>query len=341
MVRILGIETSCDETAAAVVDDGLHVRSNVVLSQVDRHAVFGGVVPEVACRAHMESFTRVIEQALAQAGTRPAEIDAVAVTHTPGLIGALLIGVSAAKALSLAWGKPVIGVNHIQAHIYAAAMAHPGLLDALPWVSLVVSGGHTSLYLSRDECTHELVGSTQDDAAGEAFDKVAAILGLPYPGGPSIDRAAREGNPRAIRFPRPELAEAPSDFSFSGVKTAVLYHCKGQNASRGTPLKPGISVPDVAASFQAAMVDVLVARTLGCARKHGARAIVVGGGVACNSLLRTRLAEVGESAGIPVRIPPLALCTDNAAMIAGMAYALWKRGRIADLELDAVPTPPR
>jgi len=341
MFTCLGIETSCDETAAAVVRDGIDIRSSIVLSQVDRHAVFGGVVPELACRVHLETFTRVIDRALVQAGVAARDLDAIAVTYTPGLIGALLIGVSAAKALAFALDKPVIGINHIHAHIYAAAMAHPALLETSPFVSLVVSGGHSSLYVSRDCGTHELAGGTQDDAAGEAFDKVAAIVGLPYPGGPSIDKAAREGNPQAIRFPRAELPDAPDDFSFSGIKTAVLYHCKGQNAGRQSPLLPGIRIPDIAASFQAAMVDMLVERTIRLACRSGARAIAVGGGVACNSELRTRMTEAGAAHGLPVYIPPLALCTDNAAMIAGLAHRHWVRGEVSDLTLDAVPTPSR
>ncbi|MBI5367625.1 MAG: tRNA (adenosine(37)-N6)-threonylcarbamoyltransferase complex transferase subunit TsaD [Planctomycetes bacterium] len=337
-MRILGIETSCDETAAAVVRDGREILSNVVVSQENLHAVYGGVVPEIACRAHIESLLPVLDRALQDAWIALCEVDAFAVTCTPGLIGALLLGVAAAKSLAFAADKPLVGINHLQAHVYAAYLG-PGAEPPRPHVSLVVSGGHTNLYLTRGPEDQELLGGTLDDAVGEAFDTVASLLGLGYPGGPRIEAAARGGNPKALRFPRTTFGPGCFDFSFSGIKTAVLYHCRGQNASLKTPARPIPDLPDVAASFQAAVVDVLAAKTLEAARAHGARAIVAGGGVACNTLLRERLAADGAAAGLPVFLPPRALCTDNAAMVAGLGYLAYRSGRLADLTLDAVPTP--
>jgi N6-L-threonylcarbamoyladenine synthase len=378
---ILGIESSCDETSAAVVAGGLDVRSAVVRSQIDLHRAFGGIVPELACRAHVETIVPVIDEALRLArrpdrqdpagtasesspGVSPAEIDAVAVTHTPGLVGALLVGLSAAKAFALAHDKPLIGVHHLEAHLYACRMGCPGL--DYPCVSLVVSGGHTSLFQSESPLDHRRLGGTLDDAAGEAFDKAAAILGLPFPGGPSIENAARGGNAGAVDFPRTMLGRDSLDFSFSGVKTALLYEVMGQAAFRGKPRKPGdprrnrkgrradaagggdLSHParpldprrvaDLCASFQEAVVDVLAAKILRAAGRCGVGTIAVGGGVACNARLREKCETAGRKEGLRVHFPPLAFCTDNAAMVAGLGFHLACAGRFAGLDLDAVPT---
>jgi N6-L-threonylcarbamoyladenine synthase len=336
-MNCLGIETSCDETAAAVVRDGREILSSVVRTQVDIHRVFGGVVPEIACRAHAEAIGPVIEKAVADAGLKLADIDVVAVTCQPGLIGALLVGVSAAKSLAWALGKPIVGVDHIEAHLYANRLVHKEF--AYPNVGLVVSGGHTSLYYSRGPAGHERLGSTMDDAAGEAFDKVAKILGLGYPGGPLIDKLARTGNPKAVEMPR--LDDGGPDFSFSGVKTAVLYRWKGQNVGKGkkprAPL-PTPKVEDLAASFQEAVVDALVSKTIRAAEERGVRQIALGGGVACNSRLREKFDAACKKNGLQLFYPPLNLCTDNAAMIAGLGSALFELGKVSDLELDAVPT---
>ncbi|MBI3096902.1 MAG: tRNA (adenosine(37)-N6)-threonylcarbamoyltransferase complex transferase subunit TsaD [Planctomycetes bacterium] len=335
---ILGIESSCDETAASVVRDGHEILSSIVTSQVDRHRVFGGVVPEIACRLHTEAILGVIDAALADAGVRREDLDAVAVTHTPGLVGALLVGLSAAKTLSYLLDIPLIGVDHIQAHLYAATMAERGA-PPYPAVGLVVSGGHTAVYDCRGPGRMTRLGKTIDDAAGEAFDKTAAILGLEYPGGPSIEKAARSGRADAIRFPRSDLGPGSLDFSFSGVKTAVLYHCKGRNAGRSAPLKEGICIQDVAASFQEAVVEVLVDRTLAAAERLRANHILLGGGVACNTRLRERLRLGADLAGRVLHLAPPSLCTDNAAMVAGLGYHRLKAGRVSSLRLDAVPTP--
>ncbi len=332
---ILGIDTSCDETAVAVVADGRQIVSNIICSQIDLHARYGGVVPEVACRAHVEALLPAVDAALEKADVTLSDLDAIAVTTTPGLVGALLIGLSTAKTLAWSAEKPLIAVDHIQAHLYSPHFEHPAL--EYPYVSLVVSGGHTALYRCRSPLEIQRLGSTLDDAAGEAFDKAAIILGLPYPGGPSIERAAREGLPDAIRFPRSLLGRAGFDFSFSGLKTAVLYHCKGQNAAKGDGLLPEVSVPDVAASFQQAVVDVLVEKSLAAAQACGVKMITMGGGVTANTLLRERMTERGGEAGINVRFPSRALCTDNAAMVAGLAHHLLEAGQIADLMVDAKP----
>jgi len=334
-MRILGIETSCDETCAAVVEDGRRVLSNVVASQVDLHRRFGGVVPEIASRAHLEALVPVLDEALAEAGLAAAEVDAVAVVHRPGLIGSLLLGLAAAKTLAWLHEKPLVGVDHVEAHIYAAALEREA--PVFPCVALVVSGGHTSLYRCDGPCEQTLLGATTDDAAGEAFDKVASLLGLPYPGGPSIDRAAERGSPRAVAFTRPWLGRDSFDFSFSGLKTAVLYHVRGRGAEakrRPTDLTPQ-EVADVAASFQECVVDVLVGKTLRAAEAVGADRVVVGGGVAANRRLRRRLAEEAESLGIEVVLPPMRLCTDNAAMVAGLAYHRLGAGLVDDLDLEA------
>lgn len=307
-MRILGIETSCDETAAAVVVDGRNIRSSVVASQSDLHAPYGGVVPEIASRAHVELINDVIAQSLVEAGMTTADVDAVAAVHGPGLAGALLVGVSAAKAIALATGRPYVGVNHHEAHVYAALLEEPTLEP--PLVTLVVSGGHTLLVAMDDHGSYRVLGQTVDDAAGEAFDKVARFLGLGYPGGPAIDRIAMDGDPSAIAFPRPMLDDG-NDFSFSGLKTAVVQYVRKH---------PDVEVEDVAASFQAAVVDVLVTKLLRVAEEAGVETIVIGGGVAANSELRTRLLDEGVTNGLRVILPSISLCTDNAAMVASVAW---------------------
>jgi tRNA N6-adenosine threonylcarbamoyltransferase len=325
VVRILGIETSCDETAAAVVDDGRLIRASVVASQADLHARFGGVVPEIASRAHVDLIGDVIEEALVEAGTSLNEIDAVAAVHGPGLAGALLVGVSAGKAIALATGAPYVGVHHHEAHVYAALLEEPDLEP--PFVTLVVSGGHTLLIAMDDHGLYRVLGQTVDDAAGEAFDKVARFLGLGYPGGPAIDRVARAGDPNAVAFPRPMLDDG-YDFSFSGLKTAVVHYVRKH---------PEASVADVAASFQAAVVDVLVAKLLAAARDTGIKTVVVGGGVAANSLLRDRMHDLAEQGDVRAVLPALELCTDNAAMVAAVAaYRLAADGP-TPLDAPAVP----
>jgi N6-L-threonylcarbamoyladenine synthase len=337
---ILGIESSCDETAAAVVRDGIHVLGQRVASQVDLHRRFGGVIPELASRSHLEVILPVIEDALTEAGVTLQDLDALAVTVTPGLVGCLLVGLSVAKGLSLATGLPLVPVNHVHAHIYGALM--PAMAERAaagqpvepewPLASLVVSGGHTSLYCSRAPAEHERVGRTIDDAAGEAYDKVAAVLGLSYPGGPVIDKLAQRGNARAYDFPR---SRPPGlDFSFSGLKTAVLYAARGPNAPRNAPLLAGVRPEDVAASFQAAVAEVLVARLLECAERIDARGLTISGGVAANSALRTQAAAAAQAAGLPLHVPTLALATDNAVMIAGLGHWLYRAGRTGDLLLD-------
>jgi N6-L-threonylcarbamoyladenine synthase len=325
-VRILGIETSCDETAAAVVDDGRRVRSSVVSSQVDLHARYGGVVPEIASRAHVELITAVIAEAMVEAGVIDlGEVDAVAACHGPGLAGALLVGVSAAKALAVTGDIPYIQVNHLEAHLYAGWLEEPDLEP--PLAVLIVSGGHTMLVIMEDHGRYRVLGQTVDDAAGEAFDKVARFLGLGYPGGPAIDRIAARGDPAAIRFPRPMLDDGP-DFSFSGLKTAVVNYARRN---------PDAAVADVAASFQEAVVDVLVAKLVAGAAEAGAKTLVLGGGVAANSRLRTRLLEAAESTESRVFLPPLALCTDNGAMIAATAW--WRFQADGPTPLDAGAQP--
>jgi len=307
-MRVLGIETSCDETAAAIVDDGRNIRSSVVASQSDLHARYGGVVPEIASRAHVDLINDVIAQSLVEAGTTLDEVDAVAAVHGPGLAGALLVGVSAAKAIAIATGRPYVGVNHHEAHVYAGLLEDPTLEP--PFVTLVVSGGHTLLIAMDAHGSYRVLGQTVDDAAGEAFDKVARFLGLGYPGGPAIDRLALEGDRDAIAFPRPMLDDG-NDFSFSGLKTAVVQYVRKH---------PDVEVADVAASFQAAVVDVLVTKLLRVAEESGVETLVIGGGVAANSELRTRLLDEGETNGLRVILPSISLCTDNAAMVASVAW---------------------
>ena len=305
---VLAIETSCDETAASLVMGGNDVLSSIVSSQIDIHARFGGVVPEVASRAHLESIVPVVRQAFDEAGILPSRVDLVAATAGPGLIGALLVGVSAAKSLALAWDKPFIGVNHLEAHLYAGLLDDPTL--EFPLVVLLVSGGHTMIIEMRGHGDYTILGRTIDDAAGEAYDKVARYLDLGYPGGPVIDRVSADGDPASIDFPRAMMHDG-LDFSFSGLKTAVVNHVRKNTGVRNV---------DVAASFQAAVVDVLCAKTLKAAQQVGARGVVLGGGVAANSLLRSEMQRRGGEAGLKVALPSRAMCTDNAAMIASAAW---------------------
>lgn len=323
--RILAIETSCDETAAAVVEDGRVVKSSVVSSQVDLHARFGGVVPEVAGRAHVDLLTPVVAEAMDLADATAADIHAVAATIGPGLIGSLLVGVSAAKAYALAWGIPFVGVNHLEGHLHAAFLEDPDI--ALPAVVLLVSGGHTMLIHMRELGRYRLLGQTIDDAAGEAFDKVARFLGLGYPGGPAIDRLAAEGDPRAIAFPR-GLRRDGFNFSFSGLKTAVITHVRKH---------PDAATADVAASFQEAVVEVLVEKTMQAAAHVGARSVCIGGGVAANSALRERVVNAARAEGLAAFVPGRPMCTDNAAMVGATA---WYRLRLdGPTPLDAAANP--
>jgi len=330
--RILGIETSCDETAAAVVERGTSVLSSVVSSQVDLHARYGGVVPEIASRAHVDLIVPVVAQAFVEAGLSevPADgerqIDAVAATYGPGLVGALLVGVSAAKALALAWDVPFLAVNHLEAHLYATLLEEPDL--ELPLVVLLVSGGHTMIVLMEGHGQYRVLGSTIDDAAGEAFDKVARYLGLGYPGGPAIDALSVQGDPEAIRFPRPMAGDGTYDFSFSGLKTAVVNHVRKH---------PDVSTPDVAAAFQEAVVDVLVTKTQAAAREVGAKGLCLGGGVAANSRLRERFLDACVEDGIRGFLPSRAMCTDNAAMVASAAWYRWQSDGPSPLDTGAHP----
>jgi N6-L-threonylcarbamoyladenine synthase len=322
---ILAIETSCDETAASVVMGGNDVLSSIVSSQIDIHARFGGVVPEVASRAHLESIVPVIDAAIAEAGILPTRIDAVAATAGPGLIGALLVGVSAAKSLALVWDKPFIGINHLEAHLYAGLLDDPTL--EFPLVVLLVSGGHTMIIHMKGHGEYTVLGRTIDDAAGEAYDKVARYLDLGYPGGPVIDRIASEGNPHAVEFPRAMMHDG-LDVSFSGLKTSVINHVRRN---------PEMSNVDIAASFQAAVVDVLCAKTLKVAQQVGAKGIVLGGGVSANSFLRSEMSRRGADAGFKVALPSRAMCTDNAAMIAAAAWHRLKSDGPRALDCGAYP----
>jgi N6-L-threonylcarbamoyladenine synthase len=325
-MRILGIETSCDETAAAVVEDGRRVRSSIVSSQVKLHAPYGGVVPELASRAHVELINPVVDEALMEAGILEAgELDAVAACYGPGLAGALLVGVSAAKALALTTGLPYVQVNHLEAHLYAGWLEDPDLEP--PLAVLIASGGHTLLVVMEDHGRYRMMGQTVDDAAGEAFDKVARFLGLGYPGGPAIDRLAAEGDPGAVRFPR-AMRDEGYDFSFSGLKTAVVNHVRKH---------PDDATRDVAASFQEAVVDVLTTKLVAAADEVGAPTLVLGGGVAANSRLRSRVAEAAAASGRRAFLPPPALCTDNGAMIAGTAW--WRLRADGPTPLDAGVAP--
>lgn len=328
---ILGLETSCDETSAAVIADGRVILSNVISSQVPLHQRYGGVVPEIASRKHIENVMPVIHQALSEANISLADIKAVGVTYGPGLVGALLVGVAAAKALSFALDIPLIGVNHLEGHIFANFLGNPELEP--PFVALVVSGGHTSLVHVAGYNEFVLIGQTRDDAAGEAFDKVARVMGLPYPGGPHIDRLAAEGNPEAISFPRALTGCDSFEFSFSGLKSAVLNYLHNA-AQRGET----VHIPDVAASFQAAVIDVLTEKALNAAKHYRVNRIVLAGGVAANSALKRTLVDACKKNGIVLSYPSAVLCTDNAAMIACRAYYKHQAGLFADLHLNAIPS---
>ncbi len=325
---VLGIESSCDETAAAVVEDGRRALSDVVATQVELHRKWGGVVPELASRNHVMQVLPVVDEALTRAGVAPAELDGIAVTSGPGLVGALLVGVQVAKALAAAWEKPLVGVNHLEGHLVAAFLGERP--PAFPFLGLVVSGGHTSLYAAEDFGRYRLLGSTRDDAAGEAFDKGAKLLGLPYPGGVAIDRLAKEGNPAAIRFPRAIVRGADLDFSFSGLKTALLHHVR----AHGVPAGPALA--DVCASYQEAIVRALVQKLFRAARRLQFERVVLAGGVAANSRLRAAVAaEAAGYEGMEVTLPAPRLCTDNAAMIAVAGTHALLRGERAGAGLAA------
>lgn len=351
MTLILGIETSCDETAAAVVEDGRHIRSNVLATQIDLHRQYGGIFPEMASRQHMLAITPVLQQALADAGVDYDALDAIAVTYGPGLAGSLLVGVNVAKAIAFARGIPLVGINHLEGHIYANWLipptpgADPPPAPTFPLLALIVSGGHTELVLALGHGQYRLLGRTVDDAAGEAFDKVGRLLGLEYPGGPAIERAARQGDPKAFALPRAWL-EGTYDFSFSGLKTAVLRvvnAIQSQTQDAGQPSRLAMShisssgrdlpVADLAASFQAAVVDVLVEKTRRAAIEQEVRMVLLAGGVAANTLLRE---EMVKRVPVPVRFPPPALCTDNAAPIAAAGYFRYRAGERAGMDLDVI-----
>lgn len=337
-IIILGIETSCDETAAAVVADGTDILSSIIASQAHLHSRYGGVVPEVASRAHIENILPVVSQAIEESKVTTEELSAVAVANQPGLSIALMVGVTAAKTLAWALGKPLLAVNHVQAHLHSALMNQD--LVEFPAVALIVSGGHTILYNVRAPLDLEILGTTIDDAAGEAFDKVASILNLGYPGGPAIEKIARDGNPRAIQFPRSLMEKDSLDFSFSGLKTAVLYHCHGQDmkGANRAHLMSRQELADVAASFQAAVIDVLVEKTRRAVQRVGACTVLLGGGVAANSVLRTALEDFCRERALAFAVASKPLCTDNAAMVASLAYLKYKAGLFADLTLEPKPT---
>jgi N6-L-threonylcarbamoyladenine synthase len=334
-IRLLGIETSCDETAASIVEDGHYILSNIVASQVDIHAQYGGIYPEVASRQHVITIYPIVEQALQQAHLTLEDLDGIAVTRGPGLSGSLVVGLNTAKGIALANELPIIGINHLEAHIYSAWLDSPDRSTErdpeFPLLALIVSGGHTELSLMTDHLEYQRLGGTLDDAAGEAFDKVARLLGLTYPGGPAIELAAEGGNQRAFSFPRAWLEDS-WDFSFSGLKTAVLREVRRLEE---TDLQ--LPVNDLAASFQAAVVDVLVNKTLSAAREFSAKDILVAGGVSANQDLRQSFQENSE---FTVHIPPLALCTDNAAMISGAGYYRYIKGQRDELNIDALPNWP-
>jgi N6-L-threonylcarbamoyladenine synthase len=326
-VRVLGIETSCDETGVAVVEDG-RILSNLLASQIDLHEKFGGVVPEVASRAHVEALNPIVEEALEQAGSRFEELDGVAVTVGPGLVGALLVGIAGAKAIAFAQGIPLIGVNHLEGHVYANFLEHGP--PEPPYVCLIVSGGHTMLVYMPEEHRYRVLGQTVDDAAGEAFDKIARFIGLGFPGGPALDKLARDGDPASIRFPRAMADSGDYDFSLSGLKTAVLRHVKGERQAGRE-----VNLADLAASFQEAIVDVQVAKTMRAATETDSKTVLLGGGVVANSRLRERMERAGEENGIRVLFPSLPLCTDNGAMIAIAGASRLERGERTGLDVGA------
>ncbi len=344
MVKILGIETSCDETAAAVVIDGKVIASNVVATQIDLHAKYGGVFPEVASRAHVEVIDAVTDQALEDAGVTLDQLDAIAVTRGPGLVGSLLTGINFAKGLALAGRKPLLGINHLEGHVYSLWLLQPFREVVFPVLVLIVSGGHTELLLMKGHGEYERLGGTLDDAAGEAFDKVGRLLNLPFPGGPNIERMAQMGNANAYHFPRAKR-DTSYDFSFSGLKTAVLREVtvpassearssRKRSADKTPKLRSDVSINDIAASFQEALVDILVEKTARAAKAHQVTEIFIAGGVSANSRLRS---EMRRQTDLPVRYPPLNLCTDNAAMIASAGYFRYQAGLRDDLDMDVVP----
>jgi len=339
---ILGLESSCDETAAAVVADGKTVISSVIASQDKLHEKYGGVVPEIAARAHIENILPVLKEALDRAQVTAKQIDAIAVANCPGLAPALLIAVTAAKTLSWVWNKPLIAINHIHSHLQSVMLEYDDDREFFPALALVVSGGHTSIYHCNSPIDPDLIGYTLDDAAGEAFDKVASILNLPYPGGPALEKLARHGNPQALDFPRTYLEKNSLNFSFSGIKTAVLYHCRGQNmlGENRVEQMSDQEKADIAASFQAAMIEVLVNKTLRAAQQVNAKTILLGGGVAANQTLRNHLENKCLEAGLRLMVAPKKYCTDNAAMVAGLAYYKYKAGMFSDLTLEAFPISP-
>ncbi|MEQ8672445.1 MAG: tRNA (adenosine(37)-N6)-threonylcarbamoyltransferase complex transferase subunit TsaD [Aggregatilineales bacterium] len=345
-MHILGIETSCDETAAAVVIDGKVMASNVIASQIDLHAEFGGVYPELASRAHVEAIGTVVKQAMQDAGVDFESIDAIAVTRGPGLVGSLLVGVNYAKGLALSTGKPLVGVNHLEGHVYSLWLTQPFRAPEFPVLVLIVSGGHTELLLMTDHGEYKRLGGTIDDAAGEAFDKVGRLLNLPFPGGPNIEKSSQFGNPTAFKFPRAKR-DGSYDFSFSGLKTAVMREVTVQTSANSrknrkaekSQLRSDVSVNDVAASFQEALVDILVEKTVAAAKAYNATEIFISGGVSANQRLRQLMRKESE---LPIRNPPLNLCTDNAAMIAAAAYYRYgeaiENGTLeSDFAMDVTP----
>ncbi|MGC8625166.1 MAG: tRNA (adenosine(37)-N6)-threonylcarbamoyltransferase complex transferase subunit TsaD [Phycisphaerae bacterium] len=349
MSCVLGIETTCDETACAIVRDGRKVRSNVVRTQIDLHQKYGGVVPEIAARAHIEWLNDIVAEAMRRAAVGPADITGIGVANCPGLIGCLLVGVSAAKALAFAWDKPLLGVNHVHAHLYASCLIPPEDISdqpslphdspPLPALGLVISGGHTTLYAVESFQALQRLGSTIDDAVGEAFDKVAAILQLGYPGGPLVETLARRGHADAVKFPLSLLGKESLDFSFSGLKTAVLYHVNGARGTQRTSadLSPQQRA-DTAAAFLRTVVEILEIKVRRALEISHPKSLIVGGGVSANQAVREALQRVADRAGIPLFLPVMAYCTDNAAMIAGLAAELLAHGQQADLDLSVIAT---